>query len=282
MLKLIDLLQIPESEFKNYKIHLAVGGKNRLEPYQKFLLGEFKEWQECQTQKNFQRKYILSFIHYDKHIWLFGGVYEVLPIKPTPIQHGEWKGWQYQTKLVDIQSDFIGRAYIYYEKYYRVAYPTLELLPTDGVSMAPRDAYICSLTPTQASINDFVGFDKINIDYETLKVIISNSLPSWKSALSNVKGVYLISDKSTGKNYVGSAYGDDCIWQRWSEYAKNGHGNNVQLKKLLTTHGEKYKYNFKYAILEVCNMNLGNEYIISRETHWKEVLQTRTFGLNDN
>ena len=39
---------------------------------------------------------------------------------------------------------------------------------------------------------------------------------------------------------------------------------------------------FKYSILEVCNMNLGNEYIISRETHWKEVLLTRTFGLNQN
>ena len=27
---------------------------------------------------------------------------------------------------------------------------------------------------------------------------------------------------------------------------------------------------------------LGNEYIISRETHWKEVLMTRQFGLNKN
>ena len=46
--------------------------------------------------------------------------------------------------------------------------------------------------------------------------------------------------------------------------------------------GEDYKKNFKYSVLEVCNMNLGNEYIISREAHWKNVLQTREFGLNKN
>ena len=47
-------------------------------------------------------------------------------------------------------------------------------------------------------------------------------------------------------------------------------------------YGEDYKYNFKYSILEVCNMNLGNDYIIERETHWKEILLTRQFGLNRN
>ncbi|MBE7082602.1 MAG: hypothetical protein E7378_02885 [Clostridiales bacterium] len=53
-------------------------------------------------------------------------------------------------------------------------------------------------------------------------------------------------------------------------------------KELLTVNGNQYKYNLKYSVLEVCNMSLGNEYIISRENHWKEVLMTRQFGLNDN
>ena len=38
--------------------------------------------------------------------------------------------------------------------------------------------------------------------------------------------------------------GDECIWQRWSEYAKNGHGGNIELKELLRENGEDYKYNF--------------------------------------
>ncbi len=69
------------------------------------------------------------------------------------------------------------------------------MIPTDGESMAPRDAYIVSMTDKKVSINDFNGFDEVNIDYQTLKVIVSENILSWKSALSNVKGVYLIADK---------------------------------------------------------------------------------------
>ncbi len=282
MLKLVDVLSISESEYKNYKVHLATVGTDGINPYNKFLLGEFKEWQEYQTQKNFSRKYIISLINYAKNKWLFGGVYEVLPVSPTLILREESNLFKYQTKLVDCQTDLIGRAFIHYEKYYRASYPTLELIPNDKISMSPRDAYIVSMVDKRISINDFNGFDEVNIDYQTLKAIVSDNITSWKSALSNVKGIYLIADKLTGKQYVGSAYGEECIWQRWFEYAKNGHGGNKELKELLLNNGEDYKYNFKYSILEVCNMNLGNEYIISRESYWKEVLQTRKFGLNKN
>ena len=59
-------------------------------------------------------------------------------------------------------------------------------------------------------------------------------------------------------------------------------GGNVELKALLQENGEEYRQHFQFAILEVCNMNLGNEYILGRESHWKEVLLTRRFGLNKN
>lgn len=79
----------------------------------------------------------------------------------------------------------------------------------------------------------------------------------------------------TGKMYVGSAYGDECIWSRWKEYAINGHGGNVELKELLSQEGKDYTIHFRYSILELCNMNLGSEYIIERESYWKEILMTR-------
>ncbi len=63
MLKLVDVLNISESEYKNYKVHLATVGSDGVNPYNKFLLGEFKEWQEYQTKKNFSRKYIISLIY---------------------------------------------------------------------------------------------------------------------------------------------------------------------------------------------------------------------------
>lgn len=49
--------------------------------------------------------------------------------------------------------------------------------------------------------------------------------------LSAVNCIYIITDRKTGKNYIGSTYGKEGIWGRWKEYAKTGgHGNNVTLQ----------------------------------------------------
>lgn len=282
MIGLLDVLGITENELSDYKVHFATGEGDKLKPYKKFLIGTFKEWQERQTNKNFSRKYILSLIYYDKNKWLFGGVYEVVSPEPELIKEGDRSLWKYETRLVNRQTDLIGRIVVGYKKEFRASYPCLDLTSPDNRYAAPKDMNISSILDKRASIHDFTGFDNVNIDYETLANIVADGIPSWKSALSNVKGIYLIADRHTGKLYVGSAYGGDCIWQRWTAYAANGHGGNIELKELLKTNGEGYKYNFKYSILEVCNMNLGNDYIIARETHWKEVLQTRSFGLNRN
>ena len=277
MINLHELLDIPKEDFCNYKVHFATGSQNKKVPYNAFLIDEFKDWQEHQTNKNFGRKYVLSLIYFDKDIWMFGGIYKVLPTRPTPIETG---GWKYDTELTNKASDYIGRAFFRFKKEFRASYPLLELDPKNGEPIA--EMPLSHILDKRVALTDFLGFDQVNIDYKTLKYIISDNILSWKSALSIVKGIYLIVDTLTGKQYVGSAYGDECIWQRWANYAKDGHGGNVELKELLKLNGDGYKYNFKYSILEVCNMNLGNEYVIARETHWKEVLLTRKFGLNQN
>lgn len=281
MIKLYELLKIPNDSFSEYKVHFATGSLDKKEPYNAFLIDDFKRWQECQTHKNFGRKYVLSLIYYDRDIWMFGGIYEVLPIKPSPIMgKNGWKGWKYETMLTDKAIDYIGRAFFKFKKEFRASYPVLELDPKNGEPIA--EMPLSHILDKRVTLADFVGFDNVNLDYKTLKHIVSDNILSWKSALSKVKGVYLIVDTLTGKQYVGSAYGDECIWQRWSNYAKNGHGGNVELKELINNNGTDYKYNFNYSILEVCNMNLGNDYVIERETHWKDVLFTRKFGLNKN
>lgn len=281
MINLYELLKISKEDFTKYKVHFAIGRDNRKEPYNTFLIDNFKDWQEHQTGKNWSRQYILSLIYYEKDIWMFGGVYKVLPIEPTPVENDTgWKGWKYQTELTEKATEYIGRAFFKFKKEFRASYPTLELQPKNGAPIA--EMPLSHILDKRVALSDFLGFDSVNIDYKTLKYIVSDNILSWKSALSNVKGIYLIVDTHTGKQYVGSAYGDECIWQRWTNYAKDGHGGNVELKALLREKGDEYKYNFKYSILEVCNMNLGNEYIIDRESHWKEVLLTRRFGLNLN
>lgn len=283
MLKFTQILGIDDNEFKNYKVHLATDPGDKMRPYKKLMLGqqEFTDWQESQTNKNFGRRYIISLAYIEKDKWMFAGVYEVMPVPPRPIERNGWNGWKYETRLVDVQQDLIGRAVIYFHRNFRHSYLNLEMIPADG-GMPPRDMYLYCLHEGKVSIREFPGFDQVDIDYELLKAIVGKSVNSWKTALSNVKGVYLIVDARTGRQYVGSAYGEECIWQRWEAYAASGHGGNVELKRLLAQHGADYAENFRYSILEVCNMNLGNDYIIGRESHWKNILMTREFGLNEN
>lgn len=123
----------------------------------------------------------------------------------------------------------------------------------------------------------FPGYDKVNISWNELKRVVTKE--SWKTALQNQKGVYLLTDTSNGKMYVGSASGKDMILGRWETYVKNGHGGNVGLKKLTFDYIKK---NFKYSILDIYKSTTDDQIIINRETWWKEVLQSRQFGYNEN
>ena len=93
-------------------------------------------------------------------------------------------------------------------------------------------------------------------------------------------GLYLITDTSSGKVYVGSAYGHEGIWQRWSNYCKNGHGGNKELKALLQAKGKEYASYFQFSLLEVCDLDASEEVVLPREKHWMEVMCSREFGLN--
>lgn len=49
MIKLVDFLNIEDCDLTKYKIHFAIGTKDKSEPYQIFLTGGFDEWQSIQT-----------------------------------------------------------------------------------------------------------------------------------------------------------------------------------------------------------------------------------------
>ncbi|MNP57084.1 hypothetical protein D3C76_1518780 [compost metagenome] len=97
-----------------------------------------------------------------------------------------------------------------------------------------------------------------------------------------MKGVYLITDKSTGQKYVGAAYGEQGLWQRWKSYAKTGHGNNLELIRLHESTVNYAQDNFSFSLLEHHPKIVRDEKIISRELHWKTVLLTRSHGYNRN
>ena len=117
--------------------------------------------------------------------------------------------------------------------------------------------------------------------YKELKIALSD--PTWIRVLKNAKAVYTITDMFNGKLYIGSAYGNDCLLNRWSSYVNNLTGENVELKKVLEEKGEKYiQTNFKYSILEIFDTKTKQEYILERENYWKNVFETKKFGMNRN
>ena len=132
--------------------------------------------------------------------------------------------------------------------------------------------------------NEFPGYENVRLSYPLLKNIVDRQLPGWVDALRNQKAVYLITDTKTGKRYVGSATSQTgMLLQRWSSYAADGHGGNVELRELVKQQGLDYvKENFQYSILENYNARMDDGYILKRESWWKETLCTRTHGYNKN
>jgi len=139
------------------------------------------------------------------------------------------------------------------------------------------DCYISQILSDTFDNDLFPGYEKVNISWDEMNRVLEKD--NWKTALQNQKGVYLMTDTSNGKMYVGSAYGENMILGRWRAYVKSGNGGNVGLKRLTFDH---IKQNFKYSILDIYKSTTDDQIIINRESWWKEVLQSRQFGYNEN
>lgn len=102
------------------------------------------------------------------------------------------------------------------------------------------------------------------------------TLPAnWQEVLRNVKGVYLLVDRETGEQYVGSAKGTDSLLGRWLAYTVDGHGGNVELRR-------RGRRDYQVSVLEAIGATSPDETIEQAESFWKNKLLTRRFGLNEN
>lgn len=142
-------------------------------------------------------------------------------------------------------------------------------------------AIVLSIDDENKDVVRFEGFDKVNLTYNELNKILSNKNSDYYKILNNIKGIYCLTDKSTGKLYIGSAYGDNGIAKRWEDYAITEDGGNKELIKLKAK-PEYIKKNFTYSLLEFFDKNVSDDYVLSREKYWKRVLDTIKHGYNDN
>lgn len=122
----------------------------------------------------------------------------------------------------------------------------------------------------------FPGFDRLILDHSQLQAVMrEHRYASWRTALASVNGIYLITDTSDGRKYVGKADGAESIRQRWNAYAANGHGGNVELRGLDPT-------SFAFSLLRVFDPSTPTRDIDHAESHFKTALGTRSHGLNRN
>lgn len=275
-IKAKDLLKLTDIELQHYKLHLA-SWNGQAQPLNDYLKGwEFwVGWNEWRSSRDdFNRNYIFSLIqfYHEPNRWLFGGIFKITN------RHQDWAETEvgYDLELVDLHKDLIGRLVIDFSRYQGMRGRAFKL---EGFY---KDFNVSEILKEPYNGINFPGYENINIDFSGLEIIFKFQKNDWKGALENVKGVYVITDKSNGKRYVGCAYGSFGIWSRWSEYVETGHGLNDELTKLISENGIEYaRKNFYFSLLEYYSMKTDDNIIFKRESFWKEVLFTiGQFGYN--
>ena len=247
--------------------------------------GWFELYQRLQARPVFDGcKQIVSFIGDGSSRAKFVGVYRVLSDASTPksirshvpanCPHPEWGTNSkviYDLERCPEYSDLEGRLVIDWGSgalawhQHLKNKPVLEILPK-GRSLEPFSDYL-DFTLTYAQLQELVHHQSAHRD--------------WYSSLSAVAGIYLILAETTGKQYVGSAYGLDGIWGRWSQYAANGHCNNELLRELVKSNSA-YPDAFRYSILQVLPKTTTPTEVIRWESKYKSKLGSRVTGLNLN
>lgn len=296
---LVDLLRLTEEEIANSKINLNMTSDG-IECLDIWLKNDhyvgFSYWSHQGTWKgegyrkpnrNFHEgNMMIGFVRLGNDRWLLvhvGIITHVPDITLNP------NGSHCLYDEVEKYKPLFGRLIIRLKKgntYSRYAF---------NLSTFRNEAYVEQILPTIYGVETFPGYHNLNIGFEDLNMQIDN--PEWSSKLSAVNGIYLIVDKSNNKKYVGAAYGNQGFYGRWKAYLNNGYDDseeesgekfpNSQLKKIAKdkTKGLEYiRKNFKFSILETIPSNIDNKYVIERENHWKEILNTRSkeYGYNSN
>ena len=147
------------------------------------------------------------------------------------------------------------------------------------------EKYVTRIEEGMSDLNGipmFKSYSDVFLPYQTLKTIVEGDYEEWHTVLSAVNCVYLIKDKSNGMQYVGKTSGRGGILQRWTDYAKTGHGDDVELMELIAKN-PNHADNFYWTILETLPINITDKEAIHRESFWKEKLMSRhPYGYNRN
>lgn len=198
---------------------------------------------------------------------------DTLDIIPQGFPHPEWFNGEYayyDLEHIDLLRDYEGRLTIDWGNSTRMWH-----------QRGTTEKLIISIQADEKKV--FSGFENLILTYDELKEIILNPTvyESWHTALSSVNAIYLIVDRETGKQYVGSAYGKNGLLGRWSCYVHSLHGHNKLMKELICNCPERY-HHFQFSILQILPKTTTDDEVIQTESLYKKKLLSISFGLNNN
>lgn len=228
--------------------------------------------------------YVASFIRYRPGQALFVGLYKVHGQRSLPVDECVARALHRELMIHGLTGDkaTIGRTNILefdlrltdwhtdWQQRLIIGWPGLE---RSWYRWADRNVFpVQAIAEEGRLIAPMPAWDQLALDWQQLGFLPT----SWRDALSHWRGVYLIIDRSDGKQYVGSAYGVENILQRWLAYARSGHGGN---RGLLS----RDPANFIFSILQRVSPDLPDADVIAIENTWKVRLRTKApDGLNEN
>lgn len=256
-----------------YKLHLACWNRHH-KPLDVFVRdrNEWDGWNSWRGKRDdFRREFIFALIDFypQKDRWLFGGAYRVISRKAVIGAHS------YTIEHVPEYEPFVGRLKITLKRPGRVRAVNFENHYAGLI--------VSEILPEPYTGEPFPGYDQIDLEFPMLENLISRQRSDWKTMLENAKGVYLITDTSNGKRYVGSAYGVAGIWSRWECYVGTGHGYNDDLTAIISQKTLDYaRKHFRFTLLEYYAMKTDKDTITKREQYWKHILMSRKYGYNKN
>jgi hypothetical protein len=272
-MRLFDLLRLQEPHFDpaHAKVHLA--RYNQIDhPIEVYRRGEFDEWQRWQNGHNFNCALVVSLIQVGSSTrWMFAGLFR-------PTGHKSERGpkrdqYYYDLERLPNTADMEGRLFCTSAYTHRNSYVHCSTV---------HDMVVVELLAERISVGTFPGYKRVDLSKDDLDLLVRTGTESWRTALSSVKGIYLITDTKTGKLYVGKADGEGGIWGRWSQYSSTGHGFNKALVKELGLKAGERQRDLRFSLLEIADLQSAPGEIDARESHWKDILMTRTTGYNLN
>ncbi|PEC51055.1 excinuclease ABC subunit C [Bacillus sp. AFS077874] len=249
-----------------------------------YRINQFDIYQSYQEDKDFHGcDYLISFLGINNSQAVFIGIYKVKSIKrasevPLPIDFYYYdiykpnRNYFYELEELSGFEDLKDRLIINWSG---GAINWIQWLDT-------RNKEVVQILP-KGYVSHFPGYSNFILTYEELKKIINNpdAHKEWHNMLAAISGIYVIVDTSNGKQYIGSASGNEGVLGRFKEYAKSPDGGNIELQKLIENDPMKVKF-LHYTLLETLPRTLPRKEVLAREELYKQKLGSRKHGYNLN